>query len=112
MARLNILSLTCVKKHDTNSTRDEVSLHVDGTKVFGPEKIGNGDSIPVGDFHTFTSNLMGVELTERNPTGSVRIGGFSISDTLATLPGNTDHFGVFDDELPDTFYYIQYNVVI
>jgi hypothetical protein len=109
MAQLNILNLTCVKKHDTNATRDEVSLHLDSTKVFGPEKIDNGDRVPVGVIENFTGSV-GVELTERNPQGSIRIGGFSVSDAFATLPGNTDHFGVFDDEFPDTFYYVEYHV--
>ena len=109
MAELNILNLTCVKKNDTNGTRDEVSLHLDGTKIIGPEKIGEGDTIPVGGFHSFTVRA-GVELTERSPSGSIRIGGFTVPEELSTLPGNTDHHGVFDDELPDTFYYIEYHV--
>ena len=112
MAELDILNLTCVKKQDSNA-KDEVSLYLDGTKVFGPQKMSPGDRIPIPLANQSFTGLIGVELLEEDPPsgGNLQLGAFTVPDSLATLPGSVDHFGVFDNQLPDAFYYVEYHVL-
>jgi hypothetical protein len=111
MAELDLLSLTCVKKEDSNA-RDEVTLLVDGDVVFGPIQMANGDviPIPVGNLPIPPNGQVGVEVFEQDNAGAdqLQLGAVTIPDTLPafhTLPG------VFDDELPGAFYYMTYQVV-
>ena len=110
MADLDLRSLTCVKKED-QSGRDEVSLFIDGVKVFGPEKMSNGDeiAIPVGN-HPIPAvpGSVLVELLEVGGGNPVQLGAVVVPDFL---PGNHDYFGVFDDELPGAFYFMKYRVI-
>jgi hypothetical protein len=109
MAELDIRSLTCVKKQDQNP-KDEVSLLINGIRVFGPQNMANGDTIaiPLGN-QAFTGELF-VELLEEDNGGasSLQLGAVRIPDFL---PGEHDFFGVFDDELPGAFYFMKYQIV-
>jgi hypothetical protein len=106
MAELDIRSLTCVKKEDRPG-RDEVSLLIDGVKVFGPEKMGNGDEIAIPLGNQPIPGSVQVELFEVGGGSPVQLGAVVIPDFL---PGNHDYFGIFGDELPGAFYFMKYQV--
>jgi hypothetical protein len=107
MAELDIRSLTCVKKEDPNP-KDEVTLYVNGTPVFGPQKMANGDSIAVPVGNQLYSNQVTVELMEEDGAASVLLGSVIIPDRF---PEDTDFFGIFDNQFPGAFYFMKYQVV-
>jgi hypothetical protein len=107
MADLDILSLTCVKTEDPNT--DEISLYIDGIRIYGPAGITSGDviTIPLGN-QPLRSHMLRVELMEEDGATAVQLGTVIITDTL---PLNHDLFGIFDDELPSAFYFMKYQLV-
>ncbi len=105
---LDILSLTCVKIQDPNPP-DEISLYIDGIRIFGPQAIASGDviTIPLGN-QPLRPDSLTVSLIEEDGTDGVQLGSVVITDTL---PTNHDLFAIFDDEFPKAFYFMKYQLV-
>ena len=106
MADLHILSVECLTKEDSNAN-DEVTLQVDGTAVFGPQKMTTGDVVNlVNSIHPFTGTVA-VSLIEEDPDVHDFIGTVPVPDTL---PGFVDQTGRFHAARPNAHYHMRYHI--
>jgi hypothetical protein len=108
MAELHILSLECLDKEDANAN-DEITLQINGTTVFGPQKMADGDVVNLlNSVHPFTGSVA-VNLIEQD--------GASVDDFLGTsviadtVPKNIPLTEVFSHAaLPHAHYHMRFHV--